>query len=211
MPLLESCSYAALRTLPTKQPPYLRAAWEAAAAATLPQAGGAAQPPAAASQHSRHCGADDSWEAAAADLLAGGSGHRHPVARASANATASRSAGTTAAPGSSCGAAGDGGEQQQLQFGGGHVLEFYDLTPAVRTQHLEAALERWSSGHAAPPTLRRVPPPPLLRPWLLPPALPPLATLMHQAKAVLCGWVRVCVCVFGGAHGGGVAGGNASN
>ncbi len=51
--------------------------------------------------------------------------------------------------------AADGGKEAgTLAFGGGHVLEFFDLTPAVRTQHLEAFLERLCSGHAAPPTLK---------------------------------------------------------
>lgn len=40
-----------------------------------------------------------------------------------------------------------------LPFSGGHVLEFYELTPAVRTQQLEAWLER-SSDLLVPPTLK---------------------------------------------------------
>jgi hypothetical protein len=34
------------------------------------------------------------------------------------------------------------------------VLELYGLTPAVRTQHLEAFLEQHCAGHVVPPTLR---------------------------------------------------------
>lgn len=78
----------------------------------------------------------DSWEAAAAPPRP---------------STRSRPA---AAPAAAVAAA-DGGEAAEtLAFGGGHVLEFFDLTPAVRTQHLEAFLERLCSGHAAPPTLK---------------------------------------------------------
>lgn len=36
------------------------------------------------------------------------------------------------------------------------MLEFYGLTPAVLTQHLEAFLEAHARGHRAPPTLRWV-------------------------------------------------------
>ncbi|KAI7838022.1 hypothetical protein COHA_008203 [Chlorella ohadii] len=80
----------------------------------------------------------DSWEAAAAPPRP---------------STRSRPA---AAPAAAVAAA-DGGEAAEtLAFGGGHVLEFFDLTPAVRTQHLEAFLERLCSGHAAPPTLKWV-------------------------------------------------------
>lgn len=60
-----------------------------------------------------------------------------------------------AAPPAAAVTSADGGEAADtLAFGGGHVLELFDLTPAVRTQHLEAFLERLCSGHAAPPTLK---------------------------------------------------------
>jgi hypothetical protein len=51
------------------------------------------------------------------------------------------------------------GEEAPLQFGGGHVLELFDLTPAVRTQHLEAFLERLCSGHPVQPTIKYARPP----------------------------------------------------
>lgn len=50
--------------------------------------------------------------------------------------------------------AGPEDEEQPLAFGGGHVLEFFDLTPAVKTQHLEECLERLCRGHAAPPVVK---------------------------------------------------------
>lgn len=101
----------------------------------MPQAAAPVQKPAAPA-------AADGWEAAAA-------------------AAPARSRGRAAAPapprgagGSADGAGGAAGEEEQLAFGGGHVLELFDLTPAVRTQHLEAFLERLCSGHPAPPTVK---------------------------------------------------------
>lgn len=87
----------------------------------------------------RGSGGDDSWETAASA----------PVR------PSSRSRPAAAAPAPAAAAEG-GAEAETLAFGGGHVLEFFDLTPAVRTQHLEAFLERLCSGHAAPPTLKWV-------------------------------------------------------
>ncbi|KAL4452739.1 hypothetical protein ABPG75_008401 [Micractinium tetrahymenae] len=107
--------------------------WEAWDEASVPVAGAAPQKPADAA---------DSWESSAA---------AQPAARRSSRSAPCGAA--AAAPTSSGGGAEDEGE---LQFGGGHVLEFYDLTPAVRTQHLEGFLERHARGHKAPPTLRWV-------------------------------------------------------
>ena len=105
------------------------AAWDEEAV-PLPQK----QPPAAAARGSR---GGDGWETAAAPPTS--SSRSRPPAAASVAVAA----------------VADGGEAAEtLAFGGGHVLEFYDLTPAVRTQHLEAFLERLCSGHAAPPTLK---------------------------------------------------------
>lgn len=106
------------------------AAWNEA---SIPAAGAAPQQPAAT---------DDSWESLSAAPAAGCAASRggRPALGSPA-----------AAPGGLDGSA-EGGEE--LQFGGGHVLEFYGLTPAVLTQHLEAFLEAHARGHRAPPTLR---------------------------------------------------------
>lgn len=66
---------------------------------------------------------------------------------------------SAAADGAAGGSWEDGGEglgeeDAEVQFGGGHVLEFYGLTPAVRTQHLEAFLAQHCLGHASPPIVR---------------------------------------------------------
>lgn len=88
----------------------------------------------------------DTWEAAAA---APSRSRTTPRATAAASPAAVTSRGGGAVIG-----AGAAEEDTLLQFGGGHVLELFDLTPAVRTQHLEAFLERLCSGHPAPPTLK---------------------------------------------------------
>lgn len=111
--------------------PPLCAAWDEA---SVPAAGAAPQQPAAA---------DDSWESLSAAPAAG---------QAASRSGRSPACGAAAAASSLDGGGAAGGEE--LQFGGGHVLEFYELTPAVRTQHLEAFLERHARGHRAPPTLR---------------------------------------------------------
>lgn len=92
------------------------------------------QPPKPAAP-ARGSGGGDSWETAAA-----------APARPSSRIRSAAPAPAAAAEG--------GEEVETLAFGGGHVLELFDLTPAVRTQHLEAFLERLCSGHAAPPTLK---------------------------------------------------------
>ncbi|PSC74313.1 coiled-coil domain-containing R3HCC1L [Micractinium conductrix] len=105
--------------------------WEAWDEATVPVAlPPPPKPPAAAA---------DSWEAVSA----------------AAAAAAPRSRGA-AAPAGPAAADFGGSDDAPLQFGGGHVLEFYGLTPAVRTQHLEEFMERHARGHAAPPTLKWV-------------------------------------------------------
>lgn len=110
--------------------------WEAWDEASVPAAGAAPQQPAAA---------DDSWESLSAAPAAG---------QAASRSGRLPACGAAAAASSLDGGGAAGGEE--LQFGGGHVLEFYELTPVVRTQHLEAFLERHARGHRAPPTLRWV-------------------------------------------------------
>jgi hypothetical protein len=147
----------------TPEPSYchLLAAWDEDSA-PVPQAVAPAQPPA---------DDGDSWETAEA------------VAAAQRR---SRKVAFAAAPAASSG--GDG-EEAPLQFGGGHVLELFDLTPAVRTQHLEAFLERLCSSHPVQPTIKcaRCMPPPL--PWLdrawLPPAMLMPPACHHQRASVL--------------------------
>ncbi|KAL4421016.1 hypothetical protein ABPG77_008853 [Micractinium sp. CCAP 211/92] len=105
--------------------------WEAWDEASVPAAGTTPQQPAAA---------DDGWQKTCPLPASGWSPQQSAAAALS----------------SSTGGAAREEEEEELQFGGGHVLEFYDLTPAVRTQHLEAFLERHARGHRAPPTLRWV-------------------------------------------------------
>ncbi|KAI3432674.1 hypothetical protein D9Q98_004218 [Chlorella vulgaris] len=87
---------------------------------------------------------DDSWEAAASTAA--------PASASRTRVPAASSSGLGIIAGGS-GAASCGGE---LPFGGGHLLEFFGLSPAVRTQDLEALLERLCSSHAVQPTLKWV-------------------------------------------------------
>ncbi|KAL4855455.1 Serine/threonine-protein kinase EDR1 [Chlorella vulgaris] len=89
---------------------------------------------------------DDSWEAAAS------TGPTAPASSSHTRVPARSSSGLGIIVGGSR-AASSGGE---LPFGGGHLLEFFGLSPAVRTQDLEALLEHLCSSHAVQPTLKWV-------------------------------------------------------
>ena len=82
--------------------------------------------------------------------LGGGSGRRRRLVPQPASSLRRRRHLWRWRPASSSGSA----SADALPFGGGHVLELYDLTPAVRTQHLEAFLERFCGGHPVQPTLK---------------------------------------------------------
>ncbi|EFN51439.1 expressed protein [Chlorella variabilis] len=97
--------------------------------------------PAAPAAASRDDG--DGWEAAAAAAAASSRSRPAPCGGGTFG---------VGGPASSSGSA----SADALPFGGGHVLELYDLTPAVRTQHLEAFLERFCGGHPVQPTLKWV-------------------------------------------------------
>lgn len=46
------------------------------------------------------------------------------------------------------------GEGEELQFGGAHILEIYDLSNAVKTTQLEQFLARLQPGAEVPPVLK---------------------------------------------------------